>query len=70
MNGDVIKLIFSEGTPGKKEWEEAGKGLLLFPVSGSRIPKIPDFCEKRNENAQTRFAQTVCIFISTQNSGI
>ncbi len=61
---NVIKVIFLEGTPGKKEREEAGNGLLLFPVSGLRIPKISDFCEKRNENAQTRFAQTVCIFVS------
>ncbi len=43
---NVIKLIFSEGTPWKKEREEAGNGLMIFPVSGSRIPKISDFCEK------------------------
>ena len=58
-----MMLIFSEGTPWKKEREEAGNGLPLFPVSGSRIPKIPDFCEKRNENPQTRFAQTEWISV-------
>ncbi len=67
---NVISLIFSEGTPWNKEREAAGKGVLLFPVSGSRIPKISDFCVKRNENPQTRFAQTEWIFVSTQNSGI
>ena len=65
-----VQLISLEGTPWKKEREEAGNGRLLFPVSGSRIPKIPDFCEKRNENPQTRFAQTEWIFVSRQNSGI
>ncbi|MCI8270134.1 MAG: hypothetical protein HFG55_10825 [Lachnospiraceae bacterium] len=68
--GSVVWLIFLEGTPGKKEREAAGNGLLLFPVSGLRIPKISDFCEKRNENPQTRFAQTEWIFVSRQNSGI
>ncbi len=67
---NVIKLILPEGTPGKKKREEVGNSLLLFPVSGSRIPKISDFCEKRNENPQTRFAQTEWIFVSTQNSEI
>ncbi len=52
------------------EREAAGKGLLIFPVSGSRIPKISEFCEKRNENPQTRFAQTEWIFVSSQNSEI
>ncbi len=68
--GNVIRLIFSEGTPWNKEREEAGHGLMIFPVSGLRIPKISDFCVKRNENPLTRFAQTEWIFVSTQNSGI
>ncbi len=67
---NVIKLIFSEGTPWKKEQQKTEKDLPIFPVSGSRIPKIPDFCAKRNENPQTRFAQTEWIFVSTQNPGI
>jgi hypothetical protein len=32
--------------------EAIGNGLRIFPVSRSRIPKISDFCEKRNENSQ------------------
>jgi len=70
QQSNVIKLFFSEGTPWKKERKETGNGLPFFPVSGSRIPKISDFCEKRNENPQTRFAQTEWIFVSRQNSGI
>ena len=35
---NVIKLIFSEGTPWKKEQQKTEKDLPIFPVSGSRIP--------------------------------
>jgi hypothetical protein len=49
VNNNQRRLLFTEGevpegTPWKKERQEAGNGLLFFPVSGSRIPKIPDFC--------------------------
>ncbi len=55
------------GTPWGKE--RAGESFVgIFSVSGLSSPKISGFCEKRNENAQTRFAQTVCIFVSLQNS--
>ncbi len=54
----------------EKGAERDQKWPVDFSVSGSRIPKISDFCEKRNENPQTRFAQTVWIFVSTQNSEI
>lgn len=36
------QLMFLRGTPWKKERKEAGNGLLFFPVSESRIPKISD----------------------------
>jgi hypothetical protein len=62
--------VLPKGTPWNKRRGAAGNGLHMFPVSRSRIPKISEFCEKRNENPQTRFAQTVWIFVSTQKPEI
>jgi hypothetical protein len=56
---NVGKLSVSERYARETGREAIGNGLLLFPVSRSRIPKIPDFCEKRKENSQTRCTQTV-----------
>ena len=57
--GNVSKLSVSERYARETGRAAIGNGLRIFPVSRSRIPKIPDFCEKRNENSQTRCAQTV-----------
>jgi hypothetical protein len=57
--GYFSRGVVPKGTPWNQGRAAAGNGLRMFPVSRLRIPKISDFCEKRNENSQTRYAQTV-----------
>ncbi len=42
--GNVSKLSVSERYARETGREAIGNGLRIFPVSRSRIPKIPDFC--------------------------